>query len=69
MLNAGLHILTPFVDKITFTRCMKAGLLDCPPQHVVTQDNVSLAGSMLYVFARYGGVTCSGGATLHVPFL
>jgi hypothetical protein len=44
MLDAGLHVLAPFVDKITFVRCLKAGLLDCPPQHVVTQDNVSLAG-------------------------
>jgi regulator of protease activity HflC (stomatin/prohibitin superfamily) len=44
MLDAGLHLLTPFVDEITYTRCLKAGLLDCPPQHVVTQDNVSLAG-------------------------
>ena len=32
MLEAGMHILVPFVDKITFTRCLKAGLLDCPPQ-------------------------------------
>ena len=46
MLDAGIHFLTPFVDAITFTRCLKAGLLDCPPQHVVTQDNVSLAGNL-----------------------
>jgi len=43
MLDAGIHFLKPFVDQITFTRCLKSGLLDCPPQHVVSQDNVSLA--------------------------
>jgi hypothetical protein len=32
MLEAGMHILVPFVDQITFTRCLKTGLLDCPPQ-------------------------------------
>ena len=38
MLDAGVHMLTPFVDEITFTRCLKAGLLDCPPQvHAATR--------------------------------
>jgi hypothetical protein len=32
MLEAGMHILVPFIDEITFTRCLKTGLLDCPPQ-------------------------------------
>ena len=32
MLQAGMHILVPFIDEITFTRCLKTGLLDCPPQ-------------------------------------
>ncbi len=32
MLEAGVHLLVPFVDEITFTRCLKTGLLDCPPQ-------------------------------------
>jgi hypothetical protein len=47
MLDAGIHFLKPFVDEVTFVRCMKSGLLDCPPQHVVSQDNVSLAGESL----------------------
>jgi regulator of protease activity HflC (stomatin/prohibitin superfamily) len=32
MLDSGIHFLKPFVDQITFTRCLKTGLLDCPPQ-------------------------------------
>ena len=63
MLDAGIHFLKPFVDEVTFTRCMKSGLLDCPPQHVVSQDNVSLAGESarsraeLWFYAAAGHLT------------
>jgi hypothetical protein len=50
MLEAGVHVLTPFVDEITFTRCLKTGLLDCPPQ--VTPANARARGPRALLLTR-----------------
>lgn len=41
-LNAGLHILFPFMDKVRYTRSLKETALDIPEQICITRDNVQV---------------------------
>ncbi len=41
-LNAGLHILIPFIDKVAYQRDLKEMALDVPPQQCVTRDNITV---------------------------
>ena len=39
-LSAGLHILMPFVDRVSYKRDLKEVAIDVPPQQCVTRDNI-----------------------------
>ena len=39
-LSAGLHILMPFVDRVSYRRDLKEMAIDVPPQQCVTKDNI-----------------------------
>lgn len=39
-LNAGLHFLVPFIDKVAYKRGLKEVAVDVPPQQCVTRDNI-----------------------------
>lgn len=41
-LNAGLHILIPFFDKVAYKQNLKEMALDVPPQQCVTRDNITV---------------------------
>ena len=41
-LNAGLHILIPFIDKVAYRQNLKEMALDVPPQQCVTRDNITV---------------------------
>jgi len=41
-LNAGLHILVPFIDQVRYKRDLKEVALDVPPQQCVTRDNITV---------------------------
>lgn len=41
-LEAGFHILLPFIDKIRYKLSMKEVAIDVPPQICITKDNVSV---------------------------
>ena len=41
-LNAGLHILVPFFDKVAYKQNLKEMALDVPPQQCVTRDNITV---------------------------
>ena len=41
-LEAGFHILVPFVDKVTYRHSLKEFAIDVPAQQAITKDNVSL---------------------------
>lgn len=41
-LEAGFHILLPFIDKIRYKLNMKEVAIDVPPQVCITKDNVSV---------------------------
>ena len=41
-LEAGFHILVPFIDKVTYRHSLKEFAIDVPAQQAITKDNVSL---------------------------
>ena len=47
-LDAGFHILVPFVDVVAYKHTLKEQTVDVPSQSCITKDNISVDG-----FARY----------------
>jgi len=41
-LDAGLHILIPFIDNIAYKHTLKEQAIDVPPQNCITRDNISV---------------------------
>ncbi len=41
-LEAGFHILLPFLDRIAYRRTLKETPIDVPPQQCITRDNITL---------------------------
>lgn len=41
-LEAGLHILIPFIEKIAYTHTLKEQAIDVPSQTCITKDNISV---------------------------
>jgi regulator of protease activity HflC (stomatin/prohibitin superfamily) len=41
-LNAGLHFLTPFVERVAYRHSLKEDALDIPEQVCITKDNVQV---------------------------
>jgi len=41
-LDAGFHVLVPFVDRITAKHSLKEHVLDVPSQMCITRDNISI---------------------------
>jgi regulator of protease activity HflC (stomatin/prohibitin superfamily) len=41
-LEAGLHILVPFIDKISYKHTLKEQALDVAPQTCITNDNIAV---------------------------
>ena len=41
-LDAGFHLLIPFLDRVAYRRSLKEEVLDIPSQRCVTRDNVSV---------------------------
>ena len=39
-LEAGLHILVPFIDKLAYIHTLKEQAVDVPPQSCITRDNI-----------------------------
>ncbi len=49
-LEAGFHILTPFIDKVSYKFSLKETAIDVPPQVCITKDNISIEiDGVLYV--------------------
>jgi regulator of protease activity HflC (stomatin/prohibitin superfamily) len=41
-LDAGLHILIPFLDNVAYKHTLKEQAIDVPPQTCITKDNISV---------------------------
>jgi len=41
-LEAGFHILLPFIDKVRYTHTLKEQAVDVPPQACITRDNIAV---------------------------
>ena len=41
-LEAGFHILIPFLDKVSYKHTLKEQAVDVPPQMCITKDNISV---------------------------
>lgn len=41
-LEAGFHILVPFMDKIAYRHTLKEMVMDVPPQACITKDNIAV---------------------------
>ncbi len=41
-LDAGFHILLPFIDKVAYKHTLKEQAVDVPPQQCITKDNISV---------------------------
>ena len=41
-LDAGLHVLTPFLDKVSYKHTLKEQAVDVPPQDCITKDNIAV---------------------------
>jgi len=41
-LEAGFHILTPFIDKVAYKHTLKEQAIDVPPQSCITKDNIAV---------------------------
>ncbi len=41
-LNAGFHVLVPFVDRVSYKHSLKETAVDVPPQNCITRDNIAV---------------------------
>jgi regulator of protease activity HflC (stomatin/prohibitin superfamily) len=41
-LNAGFHILIPFLDRVAYKHSLKETAVDVPPQTCITRDNIAV---------------------------
>ena len=47
-IEAGFHILIPFVDRIAYKHSLKEIVMDVPPQSCITKDNIAVLSHDLY---------------------
>ena len=41
-LEAGFHLLVPFIDRVAYKRTLKETPIDVPPQKCITRDNITV---------------------------
>ena len=41
-LEAGFHVLIPFIDKVAYRHTLKEQAVDVPPQQCITKDNIAV---------------------------
>lgn len=41
-LDAGFHILVPFIDKVAYKHTLKEMVIEVPPQSCITKDNIAV---------------------------
>jgi regulator of protease activity HflC (stomatin/prohibitin superfamily) len=41
-IEAGFHLIAPFIDRVAYTQSLKEIAIDVPPQMCITRDNISV---------------------------
>ena len=60
-LDAGFHILIPFLDRVAYRRSLKEEVMDIPSQACITKDNVAVAvDGVLYLQVVDAKLSCYG---------
>src|SRR5882672_4551413 len=62
-LNAGFHILTPFVDVVRYRHSLKERAIDIPEQICITRDNVQVGVDGVLYFRVLNAERASYGIT------
>lgn len=62
-LGAGFHILTPFLDAVSYRHSLKEQAVDVPPQQCITRDNVTVEVDGVLYFQVMDPVKASYGIT------
>lgn len=66
-LNAGLHIVVPFVDAIRYKHSLKEVVMDIPEQICITRDNVQVGVDGIIFFRVTDPAKASYGVSNFVP--
>lgn len=66
-LNAGLHIIIPFIDKVKYKHSLKEIVLDIPEQICITRDNVQVGIDGVIFFVVMDPKLASYGVAQFVP--
>jgi regulator of protease activity HflC (stomatin/prohibitin superfamily) len=64
-LEAGFHILIPFVDRIAYTHVLKEMAVDVPPQACITKDNIQVEVDGILYFQIVDPVRASYGVNAY----
>jgi regulator of protease activity HflC (stomatin/prohibitin superfamily) len=62
-LEAGFHILVPFLDRIAYKHTLKERAIDVPPQTCITKDNIQVEVDGILYFQIIDPVKASYGIT------
>ena len=65
-LEAGFHILVPFIDKVAYRHTLKEMVIDVPPQTCITKDNISVEVDGILYMQIVDPVKASYGITNYV---
>lgn len=65
-LDAGLHIIVPFIDRVTYKHTLKEIVLDIPEQICITKDNVQVTVDGILFFRVMDPSKASYGVSNHV---
>lgn len=64
--EAGLHIIVPFVDRVAYKMALKEEVLDIPPQVCITKDNVQVTVDGVLFFRVIDPKAASYGVSSYV---
>lgn len=62
-LEAGFHILVPFLDKVAYKHSLKEMVIDVPPQSCITKDNIAVEVDGILYMQMVDPVKASYGVT------
>lgn len=62
-LEAGFHILVPFLDRVAYRHSLKERAIDVPPQTCITKDNIQVEVDGILYFQIIDPVKASYGIT------